>query len=75
MKRVLIRFNEADQIVDFVNCVSQCDYDADVKYGSCVVDAKSIVGVLSLAKAKTVELILHTEDFAGLLDKIAPYTA
>ncbi len=75
MKHVLIKFEEADQIINFVRIMSRYEYDADVKCGSRIVDAKSIVGVLSLAKAKTVELILHTDDCGSLLDEIAPYAA
>lgn len=75
MKHVFIKFDEADQIINFVRIMSRYEYDADVKCGSRVVDAKSIVGVLSLAKAKTVELILHTDNCADLLEEIAPYAA
>lgn len=75
MQQVLVKFEEVEQIIDFVNVMSQCEYEADVKWGSIVVDAKSLVGVMSLAKAKTVELILHTEDCGNLMEKIAVYAA
>jgi len=68
MKRILLKFDQADQIINF-------EYDADVKCGSRMVDAKSIVGVLSLAKYKTVELILHTDDCDQLMEEIAPFAA
>lgn len=38
-------------------------------------DAKSIVGVLSLARSKDLELILHTDECGALLDEIAPFAA
>lgn len=75
MKHVLIKFEQADQIINFVRIINRYDYEADIKCGSRIVDAKSIVGVLSLAKAKTVELILHTEECGKLLEEIAPYAA
>lgn len=75
MKHVMVKFDQADQIINFVRIINRYDYDVDVKCGSRVVDAKSVVGVLSLAKAKTVEVILHTEDCDGLLEEIAPYAA
>lgn len=75
MKHVYVKFREADQIVEFVKLMSQCDYDVDVKCGSRVVDGKSLVGVLSMAKAKTVEVVLHTDDCGDLLDLMAPYAA
>ena len=72
MKRILVKFDEADQIINFIN---QYEYDADVKCGSRIVDAKSIVGVLSLARSKDLELILHTDECGDLLDEIAPFAA
>lgn len=75
MKHVLVRFEQADQIINFVRIMNRYDYDADVKCGSRIVDAKSVVGVLSLARSKTVELILHTDECQGLLDEIAPFAA
>ena len=75
MKHILVKFDKADQIINFVRIINRYSYDADVKCGSRVVDAKSVVGVLSLAKSKTVELILHTDECDGLLEEIAPYAA
>lgn len=75
MKHILVKFDQADQIINFVRIINRYSYDADVKCGSRVVDAKSVVGVLSLAKSKTVELIIHTDECDGLLEEIAPYAA
>ena len=75
MKHILVKFDQADQIINFVRIINRYLYDADVKCGSRVVDAKSVVGVLSLAKSKTVELILHTDECDALLEEIAPYAA
>ena len=75
MKHILVKFDQADQIINFVRIINRYSYDADVKCGSRVVDAKSVVGVLSLAKSKTVELILHTDECDGLLEETAPYAA
>ena len=75
MKHILVKFDQADQIINFVRIINRYSYDADVKCGSSVVDAKSVVGVLSLAKSKTVELILHTDECDALLEEIAPYAA
>lgn len=75
MKHILVKFDQADQIINFVRIINRYSYDADVKCGSRVVDAKSVVGVLSLAKSKTVELILHTDECDALLEETAPYAA
>jgi phosphotransferase system HPr-like phosphotransfer protein len=76
MQRINIRFSETGQVAKFVRIINQYDFDADIKSGSRLVDAKSIMGVLALAKAKTVELILHTNEECGeLLKAIAPFAA
>ncbi|MFR4438535.1 MAG: HPr family phosphocarrier protein [Hungatella sp.] len=62
MKQVFIKFSTAQQVVDFVNIMSQCEYDVDLKAGSITVDAKSIVGVFSMAKANQLEVVLHMDD-------------
>lgn len=62
MTNILIKLEQPDQAVEFVETVSRCAYDADLKYGSRIVDAKSLLGVLSLAVSRTVELILHTDE-------------
>ena len=75
MNRIIVKFDEADQMINFVRIINQYEYDADVKCGSRIVDAKSIVGVLSLARSKDLELILHTDECGALLDEIAPFAA
>lgn len=70
MKHTYITFCSTKQIIEFVNHVSKFDFDVDVKYGSCVVDAKSILGVLSIAMAKTVEVIFHSDDCMIQLDEM-----
>lgn len=60
MEHTFITFQNTQQIVEFVNMVSKLDCDVDVKYGSRIVDAKSILGVISLASFKRVEVIFHS---------------
>ena len=43
MKHILVKFDQADQIINFVRIINRYSYDADVKCGSRVVDAKSEV--------------------------------
>ena len=75
MIHVNLKFAQTDQIVRFVRIMNQYDVNGDIRCGSRVVDAKSVMGVLALAKHHDVELILHTEECAGLLEEIAPYAA
>ena len=37
MTSMLVRFEQPNQVVDFVNTISLFDYDADIKYGRQIV--------------------------------------
>ena len=74
MKRVAVKFNQPDQIIDFVRIMNRYEYDVDVKCGSRIVE--SIVGVLALAKSRTVEVIVHTDESCeDLMEEISRYAA
>lgn len=76
MTSMLVKFEKPNQVVDFVNTISNYEYDADIRYGSRMVDAKSILGVIYLAVSHTVELILHTDEAScrDLKRRIAKFT-
>ncbi|MCR5255372.1 MAG: HPr family phosphocarrier protein [Acetatifactor sp.] len=42
-----IRLNP-EEVQDFVNAASKCDFDIDVSYNRYIVDAKSFLGVFGL---------------------------
>lgn len=75
MKHFFVKFSEADQMIKFVRIISRYDYDAFIKCDSRIVDAKSIIGVLSIATSKTLEVILNTENCDDLIDQLAPFAA
>ena len=75
MTHIFLNFREANQIVDFVRLMDRCDYPVDVKCGSRTVNAKSLVGVMSLAGMRSLELVPHTDHCEELLEKLAPYAA
>ena len=47
MRETRIRLN-VDDVSDFVRAAAECDFDVDVKYNRILVDAKSILGVMSM---------------------------
>lgn len=47
MKQCRIKLR-LDEVKNFVETASRCDFDIDVSYNRFTVDAKSIVGVLGL---------------------------
>lgn len=54
MKSVEVKFTSINQIVQFVNIVEHYDSDMDLRHGRIVVDAKSLLGVLSLGIEKKI---------------------
>ena len=62
-----------DDVKNFVNHVSKCDYDVDLVSGRYVVDAKSIMGIFSLDLSKAIEMQIHSDDCAAFLEDLKPY--
>ncbi len=62
---------------EFVQMASKCDFDIDVFYNRVVIDAKSILGVLSLdlTRELTVSMNGDNEEFEEYLDKLAEKAA
>lgn len=57
-----IRFTNINQIPKFVKLMEKFSPDVDVVDGRCVIDAKSLNGVLSLGLYKDFEVYIHTND-------------
>lgn len=71
MKTFNIKLSTIEEVRMFVNEVSRCDYEIDLKSGRYVVDAKSIMGIFSLDLMNKIEVTVHTEDCSDLLKAIA----
>lgn len=71
MKQRRIFLPTVEEAKKFVSVASQCDFDIDVFYNRVVIDAKSILGVLSLdlRKVLTVEYNGENEAFEAFLDE------
>ena len=56
---------------EFVSAASRCNFDIDVFYNRVIIDAKSILGVLSLdfSKVLTVQCADRDEEFEKTLEK------
>ena len=73
MQKVEICFRRPEDITEFVDIMNQYEYDIDLKSGKNIVDAKSLLGVIAISKADGVELVIHSDDCAELLEKIQVY--
>lgn len=60
-----------EDVKEFVTAAGQCEFDIDVFYNRVLIDAKSILGVLSLdlTKILTVEYAGRNPRFETTLDK------
>lgn len=62
MKEFQVRLYGVDDAVKLVDAANGCDFDVDVVRGSVMHDAKSLLGVLSLAQTQPVTVRLHGDN-------------
>lgn len=72
MQQVDVRFNSVEQIQQFVNVIDQYNANFDLGSGQRIVNAKSILGVLSLDFSGSLRLRYDTED-SSIKDEIKPF--
>ena len=74
MKTVNLLLGTINDVKNFVNIVSQYDFDVDLISGRYAIDAKSIMGIFSLDISKPIKLDAHTDNadafFADIKDFI-----
>ena len=73
MTKQTIKLGNMEAAKDFVRVASNCNFDIDVYFNRIVLDAKSILGILSIDHRNpiTVEYDGYNENFSGLLAKYA----
>lgn len=73
MSQMKIRLNETADVREFVRAAEKCNFDVDVQCDSVIVDAKSILGIISLGLAKILTVKCHGEshDFVNEIRKFA----
>lgn len=57
-----IRLNTIDDANNFVKVIDKYEYDIDAVYGRYVIDAKSIMGLLSLGIPKKINIVIHSNN-------------
>ena len=69
-----IQLKAFSDVKEFVKAAVKCEYDVDVFYNRVVVDAKSILGVMSMDLTRPLTVKYHVEDqdcFEQTLNKFA----
>lgn len=58
----------------FVDASARCDFDIDVFYNRVIIDAKSILGVLSLDLTRVLTVRMHGEckEYEEFLESLSP---
>lgn len=72
MQQVNVKFNNVEQIRQFIKTIDKIDTNFDLGSGQRVVDAKSIIGVMGLDFSGPLQLRYHSDD-ADIEKKIAPF--
>ena len=73
MKTVQISLNSIDKVKSFVNDITKFDYDFDLVSGRYVIDAKSIMGIFSLALNQPIDFTYEGELAAELAKEVQVY--
>lgn len=73
MSEKKIKLNQIQDVREFVSSAEKCDFDIDVFYNRISIDAKSIMGVLSLDLSQVLTVKYRGEDaqFENVLNKYA----
>ena len=58
-----IRLTATEDVKEFVKAASKCDFDVDISYNRILIDAKSILGILSMDLTKVLTVTCHGEDY------------
>ena len=68
-----IKLTEYEEVKEFVHAAEKCDFDIDVSYNRIIIDAKSMLGVLSLdlSRELTVKYGGKNNAFENVLCKYA----
>ena len=70
---VTISLSSMEQAKQFVAVASRFPYEMDLRSGRYVVDAKSILGILSLGNRSNIYLDIYASDCTQFLEAIAAF--
>ena len=73
MQQRKIKLNQIKDVKDFVDAATKCDFEIDIFYNRVTIDAKSILGILSmdLTHDLTVQYFGENSGFETVLNKYA----
>lgn len=57
-----IFLSDVDDVMEFVHQTEKCSYDVDISVGDSVINAKSIMGMLSKGFRRMMQMNIHAEE-------------
>ncbi len=60
--KMTVYLMQVDRVKEFVDAANKFESDVDIMMGRYIVNAKSIMGVLSLDLSSAVEVVLHSDN-------------
>ena len=73
MKRYPLRLRNIEEATAFVKIVNRFDFDMDVCRDRTVVDAKSILGVMTVCMHPDLELVIYENTDGGVVDSLSAF--
>ncbi|MBR1559664.1 MAG: HPr family phosphocarrier protein [Clostridia bacterium] len=70
MKAVDIALKHPQQVSDLVNITNRYPFTILLRQGRYQVDAKSVLGVCSLQRARPIQLEIYSDDYHALVDDL-----
>lgn len=62
MNEKTVMFNDIKDVAEFVDAAEKCEYDVDVFSGTQYVDAKSLLGVISMGFERKLQVLYRDGD-------------
>ena len=75
MVKLRIKFATVEEVKEFNSIAEKQNFDIDITCGRQIVDAKSIMGVLSIDLTKDIWVVIHAEEpeSRDYLEKISKF--
>lgn len=73
MKKYPIRLANMEEAAAFVKVTNHFECDMDICKGSIVIDAKSILGIMTIWSDCDLELVIYNNNHDDVLESLSPF--
>lgn len=73
MKRYPLRLRNIEEATTFVKIANRFDFDMDVCRDRIIVDAKSILGVMTVCMHPDLELVIYDNEGDDIIDSLSAF--